>query len=231
MTDSKGRTMLKKTLLKLVGAARNEDGIALVTSLMLTMITLIMILSLLYMVTSGLQRSGANKRYKSALEASYGGASIAMKDLIPLVMQNYSAPNFAATLQSAYNGTGGATVVWPSSMTQWQKCIQSKLKNPTSGWGSVCSSSNSSLNPKISPDFQLTLPGTSNTQFTVYSKIVDTVTGNTDVSGVNLQGSGVTESSSYIVPQHYPYIYRIEIEAERQQNPSEKSELSVLYGY
>jgi hypothetical protein len=228
MTVSKRHTMLKKALLKLAGAARNEDGIALVTSLMLTMITLIMILSLLYMVTGGLQRSGANKRYKSALEASYGGANIMMKDLIPLVMQNYSAANFTTTLQTAYGGSG---VVWPSSMSQWQKCLQTKLKKPTSSWGSYCSSANSSLNPTISPDFQLNLPGTSGTTFTVYSKIVDTVTGNTDTSGVNLQGSGVTESSSYIVPQHYPYIYRIEVQAERQQNPLEKSELSVLYGY
>jgi len=225
--------MLKKALLKLAGAARNEDGIALVTSLMLTMITLIMILSLLYLVTGGIQRSGANKRYKSALEASYGGANIAMKDLVPLVMQNYSAANFITTLQSAYNSAGGATVVWSTNMSQWQKCIQTKLKNPTSQWGSrgYCSSVNSSQNPTISPDFQLTLPGTNGTPFTVYSKIVDTVTGNTDVSGVSLLGSGVTESSSYIAPQHYPYIYRIEVLAQRKQNPLEKSELSVLYGY
>jgi hypothetical protein len=236
--------MLKKALLKLVGAARNENGIALVTSLMLTMVTLIMILSLLYMVKGGIQRSGANKRYKSALEASYGGANITMKDLIPLVMQNYSATSatFNGAIQGAYqnnNNNGGnynvgAEVIFSSNMSQWQTCLQFKLKNPTSTWSTSpmhCPSASSTMNPTISPDFQLTLPGTNSTPFTVYSKIVDTVTGNTDTSGVNLQGSGVTESSSYIAPQHYPYIYRIEIQAERQQNPLEKSELSVLYGY
>lgn len=234
MTVSKGRAMLKKALLKLVGAAHNEDGIALVTSLMLTMITLIIILSLLYMVTSGIQNSGANKRYKTVLEASYGGANIMMKDLIPLIMQNSGAlpATFASAIQNAYqnqNVNVGAAVVWPANMTQWQTCMQQKLA--TAPPWPACGLSSSTLNPTSSPDFQLNLPGTSGATFTVYSKIVDTVQGNTDTSGVNLQGSGVTESSSYITPQHNPYIYRIEVQAERQQNPLEKSELSVLYGY
>lgn len=238
MTVSKGRTMLKKALLKLVGAAHNEDGIALVTSLMLTLITLTIIMSLLYMVTIGIQNSGANKRYKSALEASYGGANIMMKDFIPLVMQNSGVASniFTTAIQNAYKNTNvnsGAVVVLPANITQWQTCLQIKLSTATAGWGSCAST----MNPTVSPDFQLNLPGTvqlngtTATPFTVYSKIVDTVTGNTDVSGVNLQGSGVTESSSFIAPQHFPYIYRIEIQAERQQNPLEKSELSVLYGY
>jgi hypothetical protein len=236
MTVSKGHAMLKKALLKLVGATHNEDGIALVTSLMLTLITLTIIVSLLYMVTGGLQRSGANKRYKTALEASYGGANIVMKDFIPLILQNLTLPaaTFTTSMQTAYqnqNVNAGAVLVFPSSMSQWQTCLNKKLTTSTQNWGAACSSNSSTLNPTSSPDFQLNLPGTGGTTFTVYSKIVDTVTGNTDISGVNLQGGGVTESSSYIAPQHNPYIYRIEVQAERQQNPLEKSELSVLYGY
>lgn len=231
MTVSKGHAMLKKALLKLVGAAHNEDGIALVTSLMLTLITLAIIVSLLYMVTSGIQRSGANKRYKSALEASYGGANIVMKDLIPLIFQNYSAPSttFTNAIEGAYNTGTPTTMVWPSpsSMPQWQKCLQTKLTQPTSNWG-TCSYT---LNPASSPDFQLTLPGTSGTTFNVFSKIVDTVPGNTDTSGLQLIGSGVTEAQSVINPQHIPYVYRIETVAVRNTNAAEKSNLSVLYAY
>ena len=221
--------MMKKALLKLVGAAHNEDGIALVTALMLTLITLTIIISLLYMVTGNVQRSGANKRYKSALEASYGGASIMMKDVVPLVFQYYSSPpaTFQSIVKGAYGGTGGP-VVWPSSMQQWQTCLQHKLKTATSTWPSACSST---MNPASGPDFQLSLPGTNNTPFTVYSKIVDTVPGNTDMSGVQLLGTGVTEQQNVINPQHLPYVYRIETVAVRSTNAAEKSSVSVLYAY
>jgi hypothetical protein len=232
MTVSKGHAMLKKALLKLVGPADNEDGIALVTSLMLTLITLTIIVSLLYMVTGSIDRSAANKRYKTALEASYGGANIAMKDVIPLIFQNYSIP--VTAFQNAVNGSYATSglVVLPSSTQQWQQwqhCLDIKLKNATAKWG-TCSST---MNPTSSPDFQLALPaqGTNKASFSVYSKIVDTIPGNTDVSGVQLIGSGVTEAQSVVNPQHLPYVYRIETVAVRSTNAAEKSSVSVLYAY
>lgn len=233
MTVSKGHMMLKRALLKLAGAARNEDGIALVTSLMMTLISLTIVVSLLYMVTGNIERSGANKRYKSALEASYGGANLVMKDIIPLVLQNYSTPSavFTSAMQGAYGGAGNSSpVTLPNSSQwqQWQTCLQYKLKKGTSNWPSKCSST---MNPANSPDIQLSMPGTNGTTFTVYSKIVDTVPGNTDLSGVQLIGSGVTEGQSTINPEHLPYVYRIETVAVRSTNAAEKSDLSVLYAY
>src|ERR1039458_4183808 len=62
---------------------RNEQGIALVTSLMITLISLTMILALLYMATTGIQVSSMNKRYKTVLDAAYGGADVVAKDIIP----------------------------------------------------------------------------------------------------------------------------------------------------
>jgi hypothetical protein len=54
----------------------NENGIALVMVLILSAIVLAIIAGLIYMITSTTQISGMQKRYKTALEASIGGAEI-----------------------------------------------------------------------------------------------------------------------------------------------------------
>lgn len=206
---------------KISRMVRSEAGIALVTALMLTLISLGIIMSLMYLITSGIQRTGASKRYKNALEASYGGAELITKDLLPLILQNISDPQLINILNAApYTGTNlvvGAT----------QQCLQAKLKGPTTSWPSAC---DASLNPKSQPDFTLTLPGANN-QFTVYSKVVDTVGGNTDISGLQLGGAGVAEGQTVLSPQHFPYVYRLEIRAEKASNAVEKSNISVLYAY
>ena len=213
--------MLRKSLLQCNRALRNEDGIALITALMLTLISLGIILSLMYLMTLGIQRAGATKRYRTALEASYGGTELVVKDMIPYIMRNYSSPQLITNLQNDY-GSVAATV------TTTQKCIQAKLTNSTANWPAVCSAT---LSPKWQPDLRLTLPGTNNQPFNIYSKIVDTVAGNTDTSGFQLEGSGVAESAPVITPQHFPYVYRIEVQAERATNAVEKSDISVLYAY
>lgn len=100
------------------------------------------------------------------------------------------------------------------------------------------------INPSsgaVISDVSFVLPGPTAAQnFKVYAKIVDTVgcnadktqCPNTSVSGVDLQGSGVVESNPGMVsPQQVPYLYRIEVQAQRQNNPDERSNLSVLYAY
>jgi hypothetical protein len=188
---------------------------------MLTLISLAIIMSLMYLMTLGIQRTGATKRYKTALEASYGGTELVVKDMIPYIMRNYSSPVLINSVQSDYAGVS-ATV-----MTT-QQCLQAKLTNSTDKWPAACSAA---LSPKLLPDLQLALPGTNNQPFTIYSKIVDTVAGNTDISGIQLEGGGVAESSPVITPQHFPYVYRIEVQAERATNAVEKSNISVLYAY
>jgi hypothetical protein len=46
-----------------------------------------------------------------------------------------------------------------------------------------------------------------------------------------LEGSGVAESSSLLTPQHFPYIYRMEVQGERQDNSTAKANIEVLYAY
>ena len=197
----------------------NQNGIALVTALMLTLISLAIISALLYMIGQGIHMSASEKRYRTALQASYGGAEIAMMDITPMVFQGYSG----AKLNEIFANVDNLT--FPSGTS----CFSQKLTLPTSLWSGSCSQD---LNPKSTPDISFSLKGinNSNVPYNVYAKYVDSSIGNTDMSGLQLEGSGVADASSVITPQHFPNVYRLEVRAERAAN-TEQSNISVLYAY
>jgi Tfp pilus assembly protein PilX len=196
---------------------RNQRGVALITALMFTLICLTIIMGMMYLLTRGIQSSASNKRYKTALEASYGGAEIALKEVIPQVFQGYSS----SQLQSTFGGVN----LQAGSNT----CLNDKLNHSSGAWSLSCSKT---LDAKTSPDFTMQLQAQGSQPYNIYTKIVDTVAGNSDTSGLQLEGSGVAESSSLITPQHFPYLYRVEVQAERATaNAQEKAVLSVQYAY
>ena len=202
---------------------KNEKGIALVTALLITLISLAIILAVIYLSTQGTKTSGLTKRYQTALDASNGGVEVLTKDIIPQAIGS-SLSAVVGSLPSAYQNM----ISYSSGSNA---CFNTKLLQPTSNWGTC---NDSSLDPTSSPDMTIKLSGISpQPDFMVYAKIVDTVQGNTDTSGLMLQGTGVVESGSGIVtPQHNPYIYRIEIQGQRDTaNPDERAKLSVLYAY
>lgn len=204
----------------------NDKGFALVTSLMLTLISLTIVLTLLYIITQSTQSTGLNKKYRTALEASYGGAEIFTKDIIPYVMKNYSSPTLVSDLTSNSSGIGNFGTI--GLVVSDQSCLQKKLKNATQNWPAACSKS---PNPKDSYDMRYSLQATAGNPFYVYSKIVDTVKGNTDISGLQLEGAGVAESQTVQTPQSFPYIYRVEIQGERANNSSAQANIEALYAY
>src|SRR4030042_4179922 len=55
---------------------RNEKGITLVIVLILSLVALATISSLIFMIITGTQLSGLQKRYKTSLEAGMGGADV-----------------------------------------------------------------------------------------------------------------------------------------------------------
>ncbi|OGT98137.1 MAG: hypothetical protein A2079_02480 [Geobacteraceae bacterium GWC2_48_7] len=197
----------------------DNKGFALVTSLMLTLLTLTIVMSLLYMITQSTKISGTSKKYKTALEASYGGAEILTKEILPFVLRNYDSSLIASDLQDSFSQV--------SLQVTSASCLRAKLSSKTSSWEGCSTGSD----PKASPDITYTMQASSGNPFTVYSKIVDTVSGNTDVSGLQLEGAGVAESQSVLTPQHFPYIYKVEIQGERQTNSTAKANIEVLYAY
>lgn len=207
---------------------KNDRGIALVTTLMLTLLSLVIIMATFYLITAGTVQSGANKRYRSALDASYGGSHAVIKDILPQLLQNFTDPNMFNDVANTFASLNLQVE------TGTLACMQAKLTSATSTWISsgVCGTNSNSLSPTVQPDFQFTLPAANGaTPYTVYSKIVDTVPGNTDMSGVQLEGAGVAESQNVIVAQHYPYVYRVEVQAQRLTNATEQANLSILYAY
>jgi hypothetical protein len=203
---------------------RNQDGIALLTALMFTMLILGITMTLLYYVLLGTKMSASQKVYRNSLEASYGGTEVVTKTILPLLLANYSTNRIALT-----NTLGPADklglVIGPHA--------KEKLTTPTALWGGI---TRKSVNPKELPDFTFTLQGAgSGGNFKVYSKIIDTVpgVGLIDSSGIDYldPGIGVAGSSSSTQTPRTPNIFTIEVQGEKEVNPKEKAGLSVLYAY
>ena len=202
---------------------KNQKGIALVTALLITLISLAIIMAVIYFVTQGTKISSLEKRYQTALDASYGGVEIITKDIIPQTIGGTALSSLVSSFPATYQGMISRQVT--------DACFTDKMTKSTSNWATGCSTTITDV--KATYDFKVTLSGIApQPNFTVYAKVVDTVKGNTDTSGLVLEGTGVAESGSGIVtPQHFPYTYRVEIQGERQTNPDERANLSALYAY
>lgn len=211
----------------------NNKGMALVTALMFTLISLGIVMMLMYSITQGTKISGASKAYKTALEASYGALELVSKDVMPKLLTGTAKSTLLTQLVSL-------SLAIPSDAGG---CFDQKVGNSTLLWTS-CGPLNKTFIASESPDFTLNLKAASdNTGFRINTKIVDTRCGgdtsvgqpctNSDTSGIDYLdgGGGVTASSGAVTPQHRPAYYRIEVQSERAANPREKSELSVLYAY
>ena len=190
---------------------RNEKGFALVFVMVLAVIALVMTLGMLYMVSRGSYVSGQQKRYRTAVEASRGGAEAMME---------------------AVAARGNLTTY--GSMNMWLNpdlSFQTKLGNPTGAWNSLGldnTRSSLTINAGTPTTYDMTIDlGT----YRVYMKVVDTVVGNTGLSTGLLKSGVVTTSPSEISGMAVPYLYTIEVLSQNTANPTERSKLSVLYQY
>lgn len=200
---------------------RNENGIALLTALMFTLISMGIIMALLQMVLMGTKMSASQKTYRNSLEASYGGVELVTREIVPQLFGDYSSGS--KSLKSNFGGIG---LVLNSA-------LEEKITKDTKDW--LLTSNNKSPDAKVEPDITFKLAGDNagnNGSFMVYNKIIDTVSGNSDVSGRDLDAAiGVAGVGSGIAPKHYPSLITFEVLGERDVNPKEKAMLSVLYAY
>lgn len=225
---------------------RNEEGIALVTSLMFTVLSLVISMALLYMVIAGAKTSGSLKRYKTALDATYGGTELFTKEMIgkALEFRNYSSgtQNFNTYLTNEMGSLANKSV---------SNCLKERLYNPKRLWSAACATVSNS-----SPDMSFQLNAASGSPYRVFTNIADTsewkitsitgtgvslkttIAGNSDptagggeAGGGLLSKGGAGYGTNPTKIPHYPYIYKIEIQGERQNNPTERGNVSVLYAY
>ncbi len=183
---------------------RNEKGFALAFVLILAVIALGMTLAMLVMVGRGSFLSGQQKRFRTAVEASRGGAE-AMMELI----------------------SGGGILTTPYLNRAYDNAITTKLEKKTGNWG-VGLDNSITIDPGNASTYDLRIDLGS---YRVYSKIVDTVEGNSAASEGLLKSGVVSSGAGEVTVVNVPYLYTIEVLSQSASNPSDRSKLSVLYQY
>lgn len=186
--------------------SRNDSGIALVVVMLLAAVALAISGALMYMLARAGYMSGMQKQYKTALEAGVGGADVAFQVIAT------GGTLTASTIGLTYNNLDD---------------LQTKLQKPTSEWG-VGLDSTMTIKPDVNASYDMAFQLGN---YRVYSKIVDTVPGNS-APDLGLQNKGVASAGTgELVVMSTPYLYTIEVLAQRTTNPSERAKLSVLYEY
>lgn len=184
----------------------NEKGIALMMVLVLSAILLAIMAGMIYMVISGTQISGIEKRYKTALEASYGGE---------------------AEILQFIGDRGISNLPVPCIKCPPEPCLTDKLTKATKDWNQACSSS-ITINPLDATTYDISFTLGS---YTIYSKIVDTIVGNSGPDEGLLKTGVVQPNTGEIKPITVPYLYTIEVHAQNTDNQNERAKLSILYLY
>ncbi len=208
-------------------AISNEKGIALVMVLILSAIALAIMAALIYMLTASTQVSGIQKRYRTALEAGKGGADVTYR-----LLAARGNPNIPTLPACSLPCTGSELncLCIPASNVGGTDCLTPKLNSPTSAWPAVCSST-ISINPNDPSTYDMSFDLGTTTTYRVYSKIVDTVNGNSGGEFGLLKSGVVGSNSGEITVMSMPYFYTIEIDAENRDNPQERAKYSILYEY
>jgi hypothetical protein len=225
----------------------NEKGIALVTALMLTLISLTFMMAVLYMLTQGTRTSASAKHYASAMEATYGGVDFFTKDALPQMLLNvptaFSTSNITLSAASII-GTYPTLAVTMPNITN--ACMQAKLTSTPTNWTNAVGCTADNLSSDISQlrttaDMTFTFPGTTGSSaYRVYAKIIDTAIGNTDTSqwasgglltGVGVVRSGTAEGGSNTAATKIPYYFDIEVQGEAAANPLETTRVTLFYAY
>ncbi len=200
----------------------SQHGAALVTALMLTALSLVIAVALLTMVTTGIQTSASQKRYRSSLSAARGAVDLFTQELMPRLFQ---VETTVGTLEREFSGI--------ELQVNLDTCLRQKLTLAPGSW-TGCSAAQASSDPAAAPDVTFRLAGLPAAQgFTVSTKIVDTVPGNTDRSGYDLldAAGSVAAQDEVVRPQHVPAMYHLAVQGRREGQPRERARLSVLYAY
>ncbi len=224
----------------------NNKGVALITSLMLMMVTLGIVMALFYIMTQSMKISAATKRYKNATEAAFGGSELMAFDVIGTAWKNFSsAGGMSNGLVNTYGNINLAVVAT-------DPCLKQKLSSPAANWTNCTALQRSTdiSTIKSSPDLTFLLKGaTTGQHYKVFAKILDSSAGNTDTSASSmllpadkdglLSASGVAYSKfgsgggggGGVGVKQIPYTYRIDVQGEKETSPLEKANITVLYAY
>jgi hypothetical protein len=204
-------------------------GLALIMVLAIVTISASLIAVVMYFALTGSEMSAMQRKYESSKEASLGAIDVVVKEMIPRTISGDTLTGVVGTFQSV------TTVV--NSITPragGDTCFTSKLTKVTGLWSSCPAESDSQrMDPAINPDITFNLLSTAaGKNFMINLKIIDTIDGNSDTSGVSLSTGGVVDTGTgAFAGKHYPYLYTIATEGKLQNTTTEKANLEVLYAY
>ena len=170
--------------------------------LVLAAISLAMTLAMLIMVSRGSYVSGQEKRFRTAVEAGRGG----MEAMFQLI-SNRGNPNALYSMPNA-------------------AAVQTKLSGTIDTWAGLDNSS--TINPAIATSYDMTIDLGA---YRVYTKIVDTVDGNSGADEGLIKTAVVNAGSGEVTVVSVPYLYTIEVLSQSTTNATERSKLSILYQY
>lgn len=194
----------------------NDKGIALAMVLVLSVIALAIMASLVYMLTASTQVSGIQKRYATSLDAGKGGAAFTFK----FIDVRGNALDLSNSIPSG---------LW-STITVGSTCLNDKLNKSTLSWATVCSRS-ITIDPDNPASYDMVVQLGTTTTYRVYSKIVDTVAGNTGADTGLIKSGVVSANSGEVTAVAFPALHTIEVQAENTANRQEKGKYSILYQY
>ncbi len=214
------------------GKLRSEKGFVLAMVLVLSAITLTVITIMIYVITTGTQISGLQKRYKTALEAAEGGADI-FYQLIALRGESSGQNAFINNLNT-YNvmvssTTPSACSGMSSGVAVTYNGFAAKLLTPSTSWTNC--NRDLTIDPTNPSTYDMRVQLGTTTRYNMYAKIVATVPGNTG-GDVNLRTKGVVASNSgEVAVSPIPSLYAVEAVAVNNANTDERSKISILYEY
>ena len=200
---------------------RMDRGVALISALIVVSVAAGIFAAIMYYAMTGSEISGLQRKYQSSKEASLGAIDVLTKDILPRVI---SGEELSAAVT-------GMTVhdILPTIQADAARnaCFRSKLTSITSAWaGGTCDSgSDATVNSDII--FNLKSTSTSTRPFVVSMKIIDTVSGNSDTSGIVLE----VDEKELAKMQHFPFLYTIAADARPQNSTTERANIEVLYAY
>lgn len=210
---------------------RSQKGVALIAVLVVSAVALMLLTTLIYMITTGTQISGMQKRYKTALEAGYGAADI--------TFQMVALRGDVAAYQTSLGTAGITATLSPTLVSSCSSSLggvpytqlSAKLMTPTSSWTSGCNTS-MTIDPSNPATYDMKYEIGSGTKYNVYAKIVDATEGNSAGGGETLFNKGVVSANSgEVTTMSMPYLYTIEVDAENAANSGERAKLTILYQY
>lgn len=208
---------------------RSERGVVLIVVIVLSAVALLIMTTLIYLITTGTQVSGLQKRYKTALEAGAGGSDV-FYQLLALRAEtagtnaftaNLAAFNLNPTLTTSGNCQGvmsGATYTG----------LAAKLMTPSTSWGVNCDRS-IAIDTAVPTTYDMRIELGTTTRYSVYAKIVATTEGNTGGNEDLMKTPVVKDPGGTMMVR--PYIYAIETVSENSARRDERAKLSIIYQY